>query len=165
MRLNKGFRRLQAGKDAGEDDIIAVTVRTEHLHQGFVHDPKKCIGFMTRYSRHGNCQMLETKVWTGNRSRAALQGPQVDRESALRTALRSSLSAPGCSPGPPRGRKSALTSLLQRQIEPMCQVSPCAFPQVTQLTAEFVVTFLRFLLQFQCIRGLLLYLLTSFFIF
>lgn len=59
------------------------------------------------------------QMWRGNRSRAALQGPQVDRESALRTALRRSLSAPGCSRGRPRGRKSASNSQLQRQIEPM----------------------------------------------
>lgn len=72
-----------------------------------MHDSKKCIGFMLKYSRHGNCQILETKVWRGNKSRTALQGPEVSRESELRRSL------------------SALSALRGRPTEGSLHRTPC----------------------------------------
>lgn len=43
---------------------------------------KKFIGFITTHNRHGNCQILETKVGGGNKSSTTLQGPQINRYSA-----------------------------------------------------------------------------------
>lgn len=54
--------------------------------KAFMHYPKaskKFIGFITTHNRHGNCQILETKVGGGNKSSTTLQGPQINRYSAL----------------------------------------------------------------------------------
>lgn len=43
--------------------------------KAFMHDPKaskKFIGFITTHNRHGNCQILETKVGGGNKSSTTL---------------------------------------------------------------------------------------------
>lgn len=44
---------------------------------------KKFIGLITMYNKHGNCQILETRLGGRNESSTTLQGSQINRYSAL----------------------------------------------------------------------------------
>lgn len=73
-------------KDRGENDIISAIITIQHLQRGFYASSQglqEIYSLITMYNKHGNCQILETRLGGRNESSTTLQGSQINRYSAL----------------------------------------------------------------------------------